>query len=218
MDARTIGKAINVWTNTRPYADQLLALLNQGYSIEIKRSDFDNWSSLNPNYLHAYPAVFDGNILKFVLTDSVTDAQQNIDYTFVTVKDYTYGSMSSVNVDFDTPGNGNISIVNGLERVFRWLMNKTMAVGNMVKTTDGIFQGFRIPFNDLKELFGSTSGDSVYVLLGLEEDGTADMILWNEIMNFVDPAMVEDTVTPIPPFSATNPESNYQLLVQSTNY
>lgn len=207
-----IAAAISKWTANRSYADKLLSLLNQGYSFEITREEYTRWAGLNPKSVHVYPAVFDG-ILKFVLVDSITDANPAINYSYVFTKNYTYGAIEGVKVDF--PGESNISILNGLERVFRWLMNKPAAVHEMVKSENGIFQAFCVPFADLQNLFSTTSGDKVYVLFGLKDDGTPDLILWNEIENFVDPAMVEDTVVPVPPFYATNPESDYQLLVQS---
>lgn len=207
-----IAKAINTWTINRSNANILLGFLNQGYNFEITREEFNRWSNLNPKYIHAYPAVFDG-VLNFVVVDSVTDANRTINYSFVFTKRYTYGALEALQIDF--PGESNITILDGLERVFRWLMNKPAAVNKIVKSENGIFQAFRIPFADLQNLFSKTSGDKVYALLGLKSDDTPDLILWNEIQNFVDPAMVEDTVVPVPPFYVANPVTDYQLLVQS---
>ena len=218
MEPREISTAIRTWTNNRSNSDAVLQFLNQGYSFEITRTEFEKWSSNNPESIHAYPAVF-SDVTKFIVIDNVTDKQTNINYSNVFVKDYTYGSDKENGIDFGNDAS-NITILDALERVFRWSMNHTVWVRNQVNTEVGVFQAFHIPFSDLELLFSNSTSASVYVLIGLMLDEATGMkipelILWNETMNFGEPSMVADVALPVPPFGLTNPLTNYQLLVQS---
>ena len=220
MEPKEISTAINTWTNNRSNAAAILQFLNQGYCFEISRVEFNKWQALTPEFIHAYPAVFKG-ITKFVVIDNITDQNTTIDYSNVFVKNYTYGSNVENGVDFGSgTSNSNISIIDALERIFRWLMNHNLWVRNQTTTAVGIFQAFHIPFGDLENLFHHSTSDTVYVLMGLMIDESTgehipELILWNETMNFVDPAMVADVALPVPPFGIDNPVTNYQLLVQS---
>lgn len=218
MEPREISTAIRTWTNNRSNSDAVLQFLNQGYSFEITRTEFEKWSSNNPESIHAYPAVF-SDVTKFIVIDNVTDKQTNINYSNVFVKDYTYGSDKENGIDFGNDAS-NITILDALERVFRWSMNHTVWVRNQVNTEVGVFQAFHIPFSDLELLFSNSTSASVYVLIGLMLDEATGMkipelILWNETMNFGEPSMVADVALPVPPFGLMNPLTNYQLLVQS---
>ncbi|HLP55508.1 MAG TPA: hypothetical protein VK151_10785 [Fluviicola sp.] len=151
--------------------------------------------------------------MKFVVVDNVTDAEEDINFDNVFVNNYTYGKTDTVLATIPGPPN-NISIQEALERVFRWLMNKTGWVHHAVTVRDGMFQGFTIPFSDLIDLFESTKGDDIYVLIGMKDDGSADLILWSDTMSFLDPRSVADVSCAIPPFGAVG-EEGYQLLLQS---
>ena len=218
MEPREISTAIRTWTNSRSNSDAILQFLNQGYCFEIKRNEYEKWSSNNPESIHAYPAVF-SDVTKFVVIDNITDKQTTINYSNVFVKDYTYGSNEENGIDFGNDAS-NITILNALERIFRWSMNHTVWVRNQVSTEVGVFQAFHIPFSDLELLFNNSTSASVYVLIGLMLDEATGMkipelILWNETMNFGEPSMVADVALPVPPFGLINPLTNYQLLVQS---
>lgn len=208
---KQIAAAIKSWTTARHYADKILGYLNQGYSFMISRNDYDMWATKNPEYIHAYPAVFTG-VMKFVLVDSVTDANTDIDYKYVATKNYTYGAVDPVRFDFSAP-NGNITILEALERVFRWSMNKNSAVPRMCSSKDGIFQAFNIPFSDLQDLFAASATQNLYVVIGMQDSGIPELILWNETYNFVYSSMVDDVAMPVPPYPAGT--AGYQLLVQS---
>jgi hypothetical protein len=201
--------AINAWTGIITNPDQLLANLNQGYSFVIDRSQFNTWNRISGvDTIHAYPAIFNG-VMTFVVVDNVTDANPNIDFNNVFTCAYTYGKTDTVLANIQGPPN-NISIEDALERVFRWLMNKNGWVNN----TNRMFQGFTIPFSDLTNLFASTVGDEIYVLIGMKDDGTTDLILWSDTVSFLDPRSVADVSCSIPPFGSEG-EGAFQLLVQS---
>ncbi|MDH4474737.1 MAG: hypothetical protein QE487_19185 [Fluviicola sp.] len=200
--------AINAWTGIITNPDQLLANLNQGYSFVINRSQFNTWNGISGvNTIHAYPAILD-NVMTFVVVDNVTDANSKINFDNVFTCDYTYGKTDAILANIQGPS--NISIEDALERVFRWLMNKT----GWVNTANPMFQGFTIPFSDLTNLFGSTAGDDLYVLIGMKDDGTTDLILWSDTVSFLDPRSVADVSCSIPPFGSEG-EGAFQLLVQS---
>ncbi|MES2557876.1 MAG: hypothetical protein V4604_17105 [Bacteroidota bacterium] len=205
--------AINAWTDIISNPAQLLANLNQGYSFVITRDQYETWNSITGvSAIHAYPAIF-SEVMKFVVTDNVTDADEDIDFENVFTCNYTYGKTDTVLANIQGPPN-NISIQDALERVFRWLMNKTGWVYHAMTIRDGMFQGFTIPFEDLTELFGSTEGDEIYVLIGMKTDGAADLILWSDTVSFLDPKSVADVSCAIPPFGSEGINA-FQLLLQS---
>lgn len=218
MEPKEISTAIRTWTNSRSNSDAILQFLNQGYCFEITRIEYEKWKTLQPESIHAYPAVF-SDVTKFVVIDNITDKQTTINYSNVFVKDYTYGSNEENGIDFGNDAS-NITILDALERIFRWSMNHSVWVRNQVSTEAGVFQAFHIPFSDLKLLFSTTTSTRIYALIGLMLDESTGMkipelILWNETMNFGDPSMVADVALPVPPFGLINPVTNYQLLVQS---
>lgn len=217
MGKNTIETAINNWTINRANPVAVITNLNQGNCFQISRNDMEKWSLKDPGYIHAYPAIFDG-VLKFVTVDETTDSNREIDYDYVFVKDYTFGAPPTFSVD--VPGNSNISIEDALQRVFRWSMVKNTWVNGHCRATNGIFQAFHIPMSDLQNLFDNSTTDTVYAVIGLfinpeTQEQVPELVLWNEIMIFVDPSMVQDVAYPIPPFSINQPETNYQLLLQS---
>lgn len=212
-DPKTIATAINNWTNARTDATTAWNLLNQGYSVIIPRSAFNTWNqNSDVRALHLYPAVFNG-VLKFVAVDNVTDSDEAIDYGNVFTLDYTYGGVDPTSTPYP-PGSSNISIQDALERGFRWSMNKRAWLEGAVNNTGGnlVFQVFVIPFEDLTQLFGSTSNDRIFAVIGLKTDNKADMLLWNNTQTFVNPQSVADVTYTCPPFGQM---SDYQLLVQS---
>jgi hypothetical protein len=211
--SQEILNAINAWTSIITNPDQLLANLNQGYSFVINRNQFNTWNRITGvDTIHAYPAIFNG-VLQFVVVDNVTDANPNIDYNNVFTCNYTYGKTDTVLASIPGPPN-NISIEDALERIFRWLMNKTGWVNHAMTVRNGMFQGFTIPYSDLTELFASTTGDDLYVLIGMKDDGLTDLILWSDTVSFLDPRSVADVSLAIPPFGSEG-EAAFQLLLQS---
>lgn len=209
-----IEGSIASWTRVRTNATQTIDYLNQGNCFLIKRDWFDQWSGENPTFIHAYPSIYEG-ITKFTLIDNVSDSKLDIDYSFVHVADYVYGApLRTTNGGVGDPT--DITVLAGLERAFRWQMNKNNWVKQQVETVDGIFQAFHIPITDLIALFDDKSVENLYVVIGLKADGVADLILWNNVETFDGSSVqVKDVALPVPPFNALFPEENYQLLVQS---
>lgn len=210
-----IEGSIASWTRVRTNATQTIDYLNQGNCFLIPRDWFSQWSAENPTFIHAYPSIYEG-VMKFTLIDNVSDSKDVIDYDYVHVADYTCGAPLKVsNGGLGDPA--DITVLTGLERTFRWQMNKNTWVDNQVKTTDGVFQAFHIPFTDLVDLFDTSSSiEHLYVVIGLKANGVADLILWNNVETFSGSSVqVKDVAMPVPPFTSAFPEENYQLLVQS---
>lgn len=205
--------AINAWTDIIANPTQLLLNLNQGYSFVITREQYDTWKQITGvSNIHAYPAIFNG-VMKFVVVDNITDANENIDFDNVFTNNYTYGKTDTTLANIYGPPN-NISIQDALERVFRWLMNKTGWVHHAMTVRNGMFQAFTVPFADLISLFNATEGDEIYVLIGMKLNGDADLILWSDTVSFLDPKSVADVSCAIPPFGSEGAAA-FQLLVQS---
>jgi hypothetical protein len=214
-DGQEIENAVKAWTEVRKNADKTIFHLNQGNSFAFTRDKYDMWSKQNPKSLHAYPTVFNGQ-LAFTLIDEHNDSQKVIDFSLVHVAHYTYGTPVPYSnpMPHSSQNDGHeLTTREALERVFRWSMNKNSWVNDTVHTTDGIFQAFYIPFDDLKKLFKEGIKE-VYVAIGLKTDGEPDLILWNEIYDFWIPSIAADVTMPGPPFTALAPEETFQLLAQ----
>jgi hypothetical protein len=212
-----IEGAIATWTRVRTDAAETISYLDQGNCFLITKKMYEQWRTKLPIFIHAYPSIYDG-VMRFTLVDNLTDSQDVINFDYVHVVDYTCGAPIAKPSN-SIPGETDITVLEGLERVFRWQMNKNSWVVSQVQTTDGIFQAFHIPFTDLMSLFESTdptkSVDQIYVVIGLKANNVADLILWSNVNTFADPVQVKDVALPVPPFTAAFPLQNYQLLVQS---
>lgn len=210
--------AVANWTASLNSPQEIINYLNQGNCFKITRNDYNTWNTISGvTCLHVYPAIFD-DALQFVVVDNVTDANEVIDYDMVKVKPYRYGADVKVRVEFtDTSNGSDITTLEGLERVFRWMMNKNQWVTDNAGVGDGIFQAFHVPYSDLDTLFADGLIDDVYVLIGLVVGRTEypDLLLWNEISNFTGSAIVADVSRPVPPFGIEDPVTNYQILLQS---
>jgi hypothetical protein len=225
MDMRTPGPsdietAVASWTASLNSPQEIINYLNQGNCFMITREMYDKWNGHSPTSLHVYPAIFEDQLI-FVLTDNVTDASSPIDWDYVFLANYCYGAPVKVKVNFGNQnGNGGADpdTTEGLERIFRWEMNKNQWVTDTSGIGDGIFQAFNVPYSDLHTLFDNGSIDTVYVLFGLIEGERVlipDLLLWNEIVNFAGTNITADMCRPVPPFGIADPETNYQILVNS---
>lgn len=227
-DLKTVKAAIKEWSVRRSRADQVITYLNQGNCFEVTRAEYTKWKTRNvtpPTHIHAYMGIFSGK-LKFVLIDSISDAETTLDPAYIVVKDYTYGVVVKGNAN-DTLGNvgdetDEITVFEGLERMFRWSMGKNAWVATQVPKPDGVFQAFQIPFNDFEFLFEDKEKKTVYGLFGMLSDFTPDIIIWNETTKFPDPVqpgqrIVADVALPVPPFGTggTAVLADFQLLVQA---
>lgn len=215
--------SINLWNQYRSNSETLLGLITQGNYFEITRDMYDNWTGNAPEYIHAYVGVDTSNTasIGFLLIDSVCDSDpatvtlENISYT-----PYCEGFNELQGIppfSGNEDPNNNITIINALERSFRWMLNRKKFIENKVaegaSETTGIFQAFHIPMSDLDAIFADPDANKALVIIGLQADNTtAELILWSE--EYEVNQTVEDVALPIPPFGDPN---NYSLLSLALN-
>jgi hypothetical protein len=228
IDLAEVKAAIKEWRVKRSRPDQVITYLNQGNCIEVTRAEYVMWktrAAAPPLHIHAYMGLFSGK-LKLILVDSITDADPVLNPAYIVVKDYTHGIPVKGNANDTLQHVGQetdeITVLQGLERMFRWSMGKNAWVTKQVLTTNGVFQAFQIPFADFEFLFEDLNKKTVYGLFGLLDDlASPDFIIWNETMKFPNPLdpqrMVADVALPVPPFGSggTTIVATYQLLVQA---
>lgn len=227
-DLKAVEAAVKEWSVKRKRPDQVVTYFNQGNCFEVTRAEYMKWKLrgiVPPTHIHAYMGIFSGK-LKIILIDSISDAETTLDPAFIAVKDYTYGVTVKGNANDTLENVGDetdeITVFEGLERMFRWTMGKNAWVATQVLKPDGVFQAFQIPFNDFEFLFEEKDKKTVYGLFGLLSDMSPDVIIWNETTKFPDPIdpaqrIVADVALPVPPFGSggTAILADFQLLVQS---
>lgn len=210
--------AIVEWNNNRSNAQSLLDLIAQGSYFEITRAMHDNWTSNAPDTIHAYLGVDTSSSpsIGFMLIDSVSDSNpETVTTETISYAPYCEGfSELQVIPHFSNAANpnNNISVLAGLERSFRWMLNRKKYIQNKVAEgageNTGMFQAFHIPMGDLNAIFADENANKALVIIGLKEDNTtAELILWDENYDVIQ--TVEDTAFPIPPY---HDPTSYSLL------
>lgn len=201
-------------------SDLIINYLNQGFCFRFTLEDFKAWDAQNPDYLHAYPAIFNGK-LKFVLIDSTSDQYPQKDTLNIKVFDFFYGEMYE-KTEAPIPENNMVSLplVEALQRNFTWKMHCRRWLADQ----DGeIFKAIVIPFEDCRELFQppvseiiiSDPDQSAIAFLGLKKRDLSEkldieFILTNEQAGYNLPKTSYDISRPVPPFH--HDECNFQLL------
>lgn len=214
INIEELKTAVKTWDENRDNPEKVIAYLNTGNCFQITRSDYNTWLELTtkPEYIHAYVGLFTST-LKFILVDSVTDAQLTLDTSYMFVKDYLEGVPPTESGPLGSEP--DITVPEALERCFRWNMLKGPWVLQQKRIGNEMFQAFHIPFSDLEKLFEDSTKNELYAVFGLKSDGIAELILWNNVFSFSGKAIVEDVALPVPPFGPAQSLEGYQLLVQS---
>jgi hypothetical protein len=215
--------SINLWNQYRSNSENLLGLIAQGSYFEITRDMYESWVGNSPEYIHAYVGVDNTSSpsMGFLLIDSVCDN----DPTTVTAENISYApyceGFNDLQVIPQFSGNenpsNNISVLDGLQRSFRWMLNRKKYIENKVAEgageTEGMFQAFNIPMSDLDSIFSDPNASKALVVFGLKADNTtSELILWSN--NYSVDQTVEDVALPIPPFGDPN---SYNLLNLALN-
>jgi len=209
--------SINYWNQCRISADTVTALIADGHYFHITRDMYDFWININPEYIHAYVGVdaVPYSKIGFILIDSTNDSNPDtvtIENIFYAPYRYGFDSMQTIPT-FAANGvpNMNVGILAGLERSFRWNLNRKNWIETKIaegaSETSGIFQAIHIPMSDLNSIFGEGDAQTAVVVFGLKEDNTVELLVWSEDFNVQED--VEDVARPIPPFGNID---NYNLL------
>jgi hypothetical protein len=215
--------AIVEWNNNRTNSESLLGLLTQGSYFEITRAMYNDWTENSPSYVHAYLGVDTetSSSVGFILIDSVCDSDPNtVSAENISYAPYCEGFDELQDIppfsNVENPNN-DISVLTGLQRSFRWMLNRKKYIENKVAEgageNAGMFQAFRLPMTDLETIFADANADKAIVIFGLTADNaTADLLLWSD--NYQEDQTVEDTTVPMPPFHNL---SDFRLLELAIN-
>ena len=225
----SIDKAKNgivTWDQVRNNPDAVINYINQGSCFRISREGFVAWEILYNNlYLQDSTIIFDihayfglvqkpdeiGFSLSLFCVDSHTDSQpvaNNNDPNYLghlTEAPYEAGLIS--NVDF-YPSNQSqtttgITKEEALERFTRWNLYKDQWINDQAD----MVQVFKIPFDDLKDLFADQTVEELVVVFGLQPISDAasyvryeaDLILFAHNSNGLGDNP-KDFTKPCPPF------------------
>jgi hypothetical protein len=158
-----------------------------------------------PKNLHAYLGIF-GNQLKFIVTDSITDAKdfdvKSLPHTFIKDyrKDYDINDIDFLTNQVD----GNIKVEDALKRVMRWGIMMESWIKEQVSQPkhdkSGIIRRFKIPFQDLVDSFSYDGVTEIILTMAIKPVDNvmqADLILWSTGKGLLP---VQNIVKPCPPY------------------
>jgi hypothetical protein len=214
-----IETSIQQWNIARSSTETLIELLSKGHYFHITKAMFENWedkhSIENQMYIHAYLGINSDSEIEFFLIDSICDANpDSIIPANISLVPYRYGFDEIQTIPhFSEEGYEpmNVSILSGLERTFRWNLNRKNWIENKVaegaSETAGIFQAIHIPFTDLISIFNKAGAENAVVVFGLDADNKVELLSWSEDFSIREDA--EDIARPIPPLGNVD---NYNLL------
>lgn len=207
-----IHEGIRVWKQILDNAkkdneiNEIIKYLNQGFCFEVNKDDFLFWKGKNPPSIHAYIAIFKGE-LKFVLIDSKSDETVQVNTDNIIVKDFTYGIPSGKFPIMPCQISGPITklpVLKALSRKLMWDMYCQDWLTAILKTEKKeIVQAFSIPYGDYKSAIEDSNMLTVASFLGLEcVDGAHRIEIIVAKVTAPDrmPEDFYDVSRPVPPF------------------
>lgn len=221
MEMNGIIDALQKWNQERSDVGAAMGYLNNGVGFEIDRTIYDSMTTDSPTEVHAYLGVVESGLWLFLIDDVQDAGTPSKDVIFPV--QYLPALSSSTNIPHFSSGDDPthlISVTSGLERSFRWHLQRYDWLNNHVNATyepdlgEGIFQAFTIPFSDLHDIFSADSNnEKAVVLFGLKHESQAnpsvEFVLWGD--SFETEEMLADVSLPVPPFKPTQ-MSQWQLL------
>ena len=223
------SNAINTWNDVRNNTAATINYFNEGAYFSINRSDFATWHTkwlaLNKpsNFkIHAYLGLQnDTTSVNFSLclysVDSNTDKKkvsnhENEYLTNLKFSNYHKATLHNPIFNPELVSNSDLDPLEALQRSTQWTLSKDTWLGQQ---TD-MAQILVIPFKDLNTLFTNQNIDTLICQPALSQEESAfnmDLIIWGHSNEFgIMAKYPQDLIQPVPPYSATNPVSNFQLL------
>lgn len=209
MELKEFKKATKKWSEVRTSAKKVISYFEQGFCFEVEKADYLKWKEKNPQSLNVYIGII-GKELNFILVDSESDKDPKSNEDCCIAQKCLSG-IDIANMGFiDSATDGNITVKDGLQKTMQWNVFYKSWVENKVDTTNGIFQMFIVPFEDLTSQFEIDGHDKSLFTLGLNNNLDANLVLWmlpnsnlkstRSVKGGPDLAPVEDLVCPCPPF------------------
>jgi len=225
MSLDTIHTAISNWNTYRQNASKANDYISQGNFFTISRELYETWKNADPEngepaFIHAYLGVpDDGALTIYLVTDQ---ADQAAPPTLEQITSCPWQSDVALHQSIprfgDIDPTGQINILTGLERFFRWHLQKVRWFTDNAINEQGehnIFQAFNIPFSDLTAIFNAdingVQNEEALVVIGLDNEHKAELILWGDTFQSIE--MIADVSFPVPPFKPPHLQSNYKLLI-----
>ena len=228
MQLSDVLQAISFWNVVRSNAANAEEIISKGNYFEIGRSSmFNYWNQMNPKpeFIHAYLGVQNDQLV-FFLIDDISDKADppTMNNIYPSIWSETLPISQSIPRFENTDPTGHINILTGLERFFRWHLQKKSWLQDYADRQyhspdlgEGIFQVFNIPMSDLEDIFNATlpgggQNHNAIVMLGLRDnDGEhiTELVLWGDTFENVEE--LADVSLPVPPFKPSQ-TSDYQLL------
>jgi len=229
-------KAILRWNELKTDADLIINYFNQGSFFAINREEYDTWKKTWEEQgkpkdfeIHSYVGLVPRNNelrLALFFIDSYTDTQPvkgNKKYYNQQLKQSIYkrtlkGTIAITFKGYNAPANG-FTAEEAMSRIQSWKLYKGEWLKTLLsKKPNDMVQLFRIPFQDLVDLFETTQPiiKDVILQMGLiqnENDQTLDldMVLWSQKIKEGVMGFPRDFIQPCPPYCGDK-ENQYNLL------
>lgn len=218
MTIQEVKQGLQLWYSliqSRDYI-KILELLSEGDSFEITCNNLNILSEGSPDYIHAYPMIDPTlNKLKFVLINSTFDKEEQLTMDHLVVKEYTNGLIADASTNQNPPEQAQLKDTIAMERVFRWaLYKKAWLIALESNSSLGVFQAIAIPASDFKIPLEDGANICYFGLKYVAETAEyqIEIIVSNKPNDFQLPEYYSDVSVPIPPFSASQPQSDYLLM------
>jgi len=190
----TVVKSIQNWNAIKNDKNKLLYYLKEGDHFSL--SHIDIGTSLD---IHAYCGILNDKLVFFLIPSEFDNKSQMPD----TIVEYITTCPIHPRNDNDVPH--EIPEKEAKKRMLNWKKDLTEWVPKQINTTDGIFQAFAIPSDDINN-FGEPIANFALKDSSNPTGYTADLVI---IDTTEKGNIYYDTVRPVPPFP---PVSDFFLL------
>ncbi len=227
MDINQICQAIENWKIlTDSYKDgnhesrkKLLGLLNQGSHFSVEADEIQAWTkrlgNASDKLIHVYAGIED-DVFKLYLIDSASDAAGN--FTYIVTKEMNR------NPPYDMPDPQLVCApISSQSAIYRNFIFDMYCSAWMETQKEDFFRIISIPFEDYEGM-NLTKNESCISFFGLTNEETTASSLKEYHIEFITmkdldigsmSSTAENYSTPRPPFTAADPDTNYQLLLKS---
>ncbi len=231
MNFCSIFQAVQNWKKlTHSYKEKktdsgkkLLGFLNQGSHFSIDASVIEEWRERigdhTSQFIHGYAGI-ENDLFKLYLIDSQSDSQG--DFSYIVIRELSRTPPICVPEPQLTSG-PSISSESAIYRNF--IFNMFCSAWMETQKND-FFRIIRIPFDDFLKM-ELENGHSCISFFGLTNEGKESTGIHDyhiELITIKDVTIdsisetAENYSTPRPPFTVTDPDTNYQLLLKSDAY
>ncbi|MDQ1161822.1 hypothetical protein QE422_002190 [Chryseobacterium sp. SORGH_AS 447] len=198
---------------------KLLELLNQGSHFSVKADEIQEWTERLANasnpLIHVYAGI-DKDVFKFYLIDSESDAKG--DFSYIVTKEMNR------NPPYNLPNPQLVcDPISSQSAIYRNFIFNMFCSAWMETQKEDFFRIITVPFEDYTRM-NLNKDECCISFFGLTNEKVTDASLKEyhiELITMKDldigsiSSTAENCSTPRPPFTAADPDTNYQLLLKS---